>query len=321
MSTSSAPTLSATDAVPRGLMKRVLARLPARVALVVIGLYVLAGLIPWIGAIPRFPQQYSPLQLAGERAVQSEDSYSPPSVASFGRWFGTEIAGRPVIWRLMCGANVALTLAVCASLLTLMIGLIFGLLAGYFGGWVDALIMWLVTTISSIPWVLLLLAMVYALRNVPILPPEVVGGERRPLGPLAIIIIALGLTDWVGLCRLVRGQTLQLRSRDYISAAVAMGAGTPRIIFRHILPGVWHLVIITSSLGVIAYVQAEVVMTFLGLGVTDQPSWGRMIDDAKLELLRGVWWQFAAATAAVGILCLALNILGDALRDALDVRR
>jgi len=140
------------------------------------------------------------------------------------------------------------------------------------------------------------------------------------LDQLLMIILALGLTDWVTICRLIRGEVLKHRDRDYVQAARAAGVGTPRILFRHILPNVFHLVIITFSLGAVGYVQAEVVLTFLGLGITSRPSWGRMIDDAKLELLRGVWWQAVAATVAIGILCLALNILGDALRDALDPR-
>jgi peptide/nickel transport system permease protein len=140
------------------------------------------------------------------------------------------------------------------------------------------------------------------------------------LGGLPVVIIALGLTDWVGLCRLLRGEVLKHRERDYVIAARAAGAGHIRILFQHILPNVFHLVIITFSLSAVGYVQAEVALTFLGLGITSKPSWGRMIDDAKLELLRGVWWQITAATVAIFVLCLALNILGDALRDALDPR-
>jgi peptide/nickel transport system permease protein len=129
--------------------------------------------------------------------------------------------------------------------------------------------------------------------------------------------LALGLTDWVGICRLIRGGS------SSIATAIMSGclrAGGRAAFFFHIFPNVFHLVIITFSLGAVSYVQAEVVLTFLGLGITNRPSWGRMIDDAKLELLRGVWWQAVAATVAIGILCLALNLLGDALRDALDPR-
>jgi peptide/nickel transport system permease protein len=141
-----------------------------------------------------------------------------------------------------------------------------------------------------------------------------------PMAGVPTIVLALGLTSWVGLCRLIRAEVLKHRERDYVVAARAAGVKNARILFRHILPNVFHIVIINFSLGLAAYVQAEVVLSFLGMGVTDRPSWGRMIDDAKLELLKGVWWQMAAATAAIFIFSLAVNIFGDALRDALDPR-
>ena len=217
-----------------------------------------------------------------------------------------------------------LACTIFASILSLGIGVSLGIIAGYFGGWIDEIITWLFTTVSSIPWVLLMIAMVYALKGTTFpwftlqhLRPRFIWTEADPL---LLIILALGLTDWVGICRLIRAEVIKHRDRDYVHAARAAGVGTRRILFRHILPNVFHLVIITFSLGAVAYVQAEVVLTFLGLGISDRPSWGRMIDDAKLELLRGVWWQAVAATVAIGILCLALNLLGDALRDALDPR-
>jgi peptide/nickel transport system permease protein len=109
-----------------------------------------------------------------------------------------------------------------------------------------------------------------------------------------------------------------LRGRDFVAAGRALGLGEGRIVVRHVLPNTTHLIIVTFTLGAIQYVQAEVILTFLGIGITEKPSWGRMIDDARLELLRGVWWQVAAATTAIFILCLALSYVGDALRDALD---
>jgi len=235
------------------------------------------------------------------------EAYQHPTIKKFDLWIGTDIQGYPVIWRLLYGTRIALIITISASILSLGIGVTLGLLAGYFGGWIDEIITWLFTTVSSIPWVLLMIAMVYALKGI-------------GMDQLVMIILALGLTDWVTICRLIRAEVLKHRDRDYVQAARAAGASTPRILLRHILPNVFHLVIITFSLGAVAYVQAEVVLTFLGLGITSRPSWGRMIDDAKLELLRGVWWQAVAATVAIGILCLALNLLGDALRDALDPR-
>ena len=133
-----------------------------------------------------------------------------------------------------------------------------------------------------------------------------------------IVILSLGFTDWVSLCRLIRGEVIKLRDSDMVTAARAIGLTEPRILFRHIVPNVSHLIIITFTLGAIGYLQVEVVLAFLGLGVTSKPSWGRMIDDAKVSLLRGVWWEVTAATAAIFVICMALTLLGDALRDALD---
>jgi peptide/nickel transport system permease protein len=272
----------------------------AMISLWITGFYLLAGLASFLPIM--------------ERAVTipiSKNSYDPPHWGSPGVWFGTDIQGRSVFWRTVYGTRVALIITVITSIISLAIGTGLGIAAGYFGGWIDVVIVWLFTTLSSIPWILLVIAMAYALQSY---------DSLKALSGLPVVILALGLTDWVGLCRLLRGEVLKHRERDYVMAARAAGAGTPRILFRHILPNVFHLIIITFSLGAVGYVQAEVALTFLGLGISDRPSWGRMIDDSKVEMIRGVWWQLAAATAAIFVLCMALNFLGDALRDALDPR-
>jgi ABC-type dipeptide/oligopeptide/nickel transport system permease subunit len=241
------------------------------------------------------------------------------------QWFGTDFLGRSVFWRAIYGARVALTVAIWAGLLEVLIGVSLGAIAGYFGGRIDALIVWLFSTMASIPAILLLIAFAYALRNQTISAPwekliwQDASGVIELTG-VPSIIIALALTSWVGLCRLIRGEVIKHRDRDYIVAARALGAGHLRIIFRHLVPNVFHLVIISFVLSLAGYIQAEVILSFLGLGVTNAPSWGRMIDDAKLELLKNVWWQMTAATGLMFLLCLAANILGDALRDALDPR-
>jgi ABC-type dipeptide/oligopeptide/nickel transport system permease subunit len=292
--------------------KRLSRRPSSMICMGIVAIYLLVGLASFL---PVFDRKI-------EQAVA--DGYQGPSLKSFDRLLGTDIQGFPVIWRLLYGTRVALLITIFASILSLGIGVTLGIVAGYFGGWIDDIITWLFTTVSSVPWILLMIAMVYALKGR--MFPWFVIANRRPhfawaeMDPTVMIILALGLTDWVGICRLIRGEVLKHRERDYVQAARAAGVGTGRILSRHILPNVFHLVIISFSLGAVAYVQAEVVLTFLGLGITGRPSWGRMIDDAKLELLRGVWWQAVAATAAIGILCLALNLLGDALRDALDPR-
>jgi peptide/nickel transport system permease protein len=242
------------------------------------------------------------------------DVFQPPKLVlnNPSGWFGTDIQGRSVFWQLMYGTRLAMTLAIVAALISILIGTSLGIVAGYFGGWIDNLVIWLFSTFSSVPWILLAVAIAFVLQTHESLNEWLAG--------LPTVIIALSLTSWVGLCRLIRGEVLKLRERDFVSAARAVGAGNTRILFRHILPNVFHLVIIDFSLGVVSNVQAEVVLAFLGLGITAKPSWGRMIDDSKLDLLRGVWWQLMAATTAIFIFSLVMNLLGDALRDALDPR-
>ena len=132
------------------------------------------------------------------------------------------------------------------------------------------------------------------------------------------VYIALGLTSWVTLCRLIRGEVMKHKEREYVQAAGAIGGGHFRKLFRHILPNVSHIIIINTSMQFQIAIKSEVILSYLGLGVQGEPSWGTMIDDAKLELVRGVWWQLAGATIAMFFILLAFNILGDALRDALD---
>jgi ABC-type dipeptide/oligopeptide/nickel transport system permease subunit len=237
------------------------------------------------------------------------------------RWLGLDFQGRSVLWRVLYGCRIALTITVCASVIAISIGVVLGLLAGYFGGWIDDLIIWLYSTVSSVPWLLLVIAMAYVIQNAQsIHAAEAPTGWRAFFGETPTVIFALGFTDWVGLCRLLRGEVLKLRDQDFVIAARAMGLNNGRIMLRHILPNTFHIVIITFSINAVSYVQVEVVLAFLGLGITSKPSWGRMIDDSKLEMLRGIWWELAAATFAIFVLCLALNLLGDALRDALDPR-
>ena len=270
------------------------------VCLAILGLYVAIALCSFT---PYFAHQ------AMEKVG---DSYTPPSLLSLSLWLGTDIQGQSVFWRVLYGTRVALTIAVVATTIETVLGLFFGVLAGYFGGWIDNVIIWLFTTLNTVPWILLVIAMIYAIKGQTFFGHE--------LSDMTIVILSLGLTGWTGLCRLVRGEVLRVRELDYVTAARALGLHTPRILFRHVVPQTFHLAIINGSLAMVGYVQAEVVLSFLGLGISRDPSWGRMIDDAKLELLRGVWWQLIAATSAIFILSLVLNFLGDALRDALDPR-
>ncbi len=229
------------------------------------------------------------------------DAYLPPSTDSLEMLLGTDIFGRSVFFKVIHGTRIAMSVGLVSSLISMPIGVCLGALAGYFGGWVDDLIVWFYTTLSSIPNIMLLIAITFILGK-----------------GLTAIYFALGVTAWVGLARVIRGEFIKHKTRDYVVAANSLGASHASRIFKHILPNVSHFVIINTSIQFVSAIKSEVILSFLGLGVQGQPSWGVMIDDAKLELSRGVWWQLAGATTGMFFVVLAFNILGDSLRDALD---
>jgi peptide/nickel transport system permease protein len=215
--------------------------------------------------------------------------------------FGTDIFGRSVLLKVIRGTQVAMSVGVAASIIAIPIGVLLGALAGYFGGWIDDFVTWLYTTFSSVPNIMLLISITLILGK-----------------GIVAVYIALGATSWVTLCRLIRGEVMKHKEREYVQAASAIGGGHFRKLFRHILPNVSHIIIINTSAQFQIAIKSEVILSYLGLGVQGEPSWGTMIDDAKLELVRGVWWQLAGATFAMFFILLAFNILSDALRDALD---
>lgn len=222
----------------------------------------------------------------------------PPSSE---HWFGTDIFGRDVFAKVLKGTQVAMSVGLFTALIAIPIGVTLGALAGYFGGWVDDAITWLYTTFSSIPNIMLLISITMILGK-----------------GIWSVYLALGLTSWVTLCRLIRGEVIKHKEREYVQAAGAIGGSHLRKLFLHIIPNVVHIVIINTSLQFQFAIKSEVILSYLGLGVQGEPSWGTMIDDAKLELTRGVWWQLAGATIAMFLVVLAFNLLGDALRDSLD---
>jgi ABC-type dipeptide/oligopeptide/nickel transport system permease subunit len=228
-------------------------------------------------------------------------SYQEPTLSNWKLWFGADIFGRSVMLKMIYGAYVSMTVGLVSSLIAIPIGVVLGALAGYFGGKVDDLISWFYTTMSNIPTLLLILSLALVLGK-----------------GLTSMCIALGVTGWVSICRLIRGEFLKHKEREYVQAAKSLGASHSRRIFLHILPNVSHLIIINFSFLFVGAIKTEVILSYLGLGVQGIPSWGTMIDEAKLELARGVWWQLGAATLAMFFVVLALNIFGDALRDALD---
>lgn len=253
--------------------------------------------------------------------------YEPPGWFA-GPWFlGTDYIGHSVGAMALRGTAVALWVGTFAAVVSCLIGGVLGALAGFFGRWVDDLIVWLYTTLESIPEMLLILAAAYVFKaNEGLREAYAASFLAQGLGlsmGLFTIIVVIGLTSWTGVCRQVRGEFIRQRDLDYVTAAQALGVPTRRVIFRHVFPNVMHLVLISFSLLFIGAIKYEVVLTFLGVGVEPgEASWGQMISQAKLELVSEPtkWWQLTAATAMLFGLVLCVNLFVDALRDALDPR-
>ncbi len=214
---------------------------------------------------------------------------------------GTDNLGRDVALRVVQGARIAFHVGVMTSLIAIPLGVVLGLLGGYYGGKVDSLVVWLCATVASMPGLLFILAI------------SLVVGQG-----LMGIYLGIGLTTWVGVCRTIRAEVIKHRDRTYVQAARSLGYSDSRIMFRHILPNVAHLILIQFSIRFPSAVSTEVLISFLGIGVQGEPSWGVMINNARMRLWQGVWWEMTAVTAAIFLLVLVFNHLADALRDALD---
>ena len=226
-----------------------------------------------------------------------------PSAA---HWLGTDIQGRDVWSRLVYGARVSLTVGLISQGIALLLGVSLGLLAGFYGRWVDELVMRLADVTLAFPTLLLLIAMVAALEP-----------------SMGVVYATIGIVGWAGMARLVRGQVLVVRQLEYIQAIRALGAGDLRIMLQHVLPNVIAPVVIAATLGVAGAIMAEAALSFLGLGVPPPaPSWGSMIADGRdLDQLRRAPWTSVFPGVAIGAAVLGFNLLGDALRDALDPRQ
>jgi peptide/nickel transport system permease protein len=238
--------------------------------------------------------------------------------------FGTDKVGQDVLYQILKSVRTALVIGLVTTLVVLPLSIFLGILAGYFRGWIDDLIQYLYTTLSSIPGVLLIAAAVLMMQVVIDTHPEwfATAAQRADIRLLALCFI-LGITSWTGLCRLLRGETLKLRELEYIQAAQAFGVADLRIIVRHILPNLMHIVIISLVMDFSSLVLAEAVLSYVGIGVDPTMiSFGNMINNARMEMAREpmVWWSLAAAFAFMLALVLAANLLADAVRDAFDPR-
>ncbi len=218
---------------------------------------------------------------------------------------GADKWGRDVLAKTLKGAQTSILVGVSAALVATLIGTVLGALAGWFGGRIDDLANWFYNVFTSIPTILLILAIAAVL-------------DQRSLGNVVVI---LGLTTWTTVFRLVRAEYLKHKSREYVRAATAIGASHWRRMAVHVFPNASHVVLVQFSLLTVACIKSEVILSFLGFGVpVDGVSWGTMLTEAQNDLLTGKWWQLASATLAMSVFVTALSLLTDAMRDALDPR-
>ena len=249
-----------------------------------------------------------------------------PVVALMGHYhvFGTDRTGNDVLYQALKSVRTAFVIGTLATVATLPLAMVLGVLAGYFKGWVDEVIQYLYTTLTSVPNVLLIAACVLMVQVFLDKHPDMfeTGAERSDL-KMFLLCVILGLTGWATLCRLIRGETLKLRELDFVQAATAFGVSHARIMARHIMPNVMHLVLITTVLSFSDLILYEAVLTYVGVGVDpSMNSFGGMINLARSEMSRDpvVWWSFIAAFGFMVALVLAANLFADGVRDAFDPR-
>ncbi|HEX6967728.1 MAG TPA: ABC transporter permease [Micromonosporaceae bacterium] len=262
----------------------------AMAALAVLVLFIVVGL-------------FAPLLAPYDPNVQDLANRLQPPLAP-GHLLGTDVLGRDVLSRLIHGTRVSLVVGFAAVALSGVIGVAVGLISGYFGGWIDTVFMRIVDAWLAFPFLLMAIAVV-----------AIIGGG------LQNIVIALVVTSWVVYARLVRGETLSLREREFVLSARGLGASRLRLMVGHILPSIIApiLVVATLELGVVIVTEAS--LSFLGLGAdASQPSWGNMLADGRAYVTQA-WWLATLPGVAIFVVVLAVNVLGDGIRDALDPRQ
>jgi len=224
---------------------------------------------------------------------------------SAAHWFGTNLLGQDIFQRTLFGAATAFEIGLIVTVFSIVLGTVLGALAGWYSySWLDEVILWIKGVLDSIPFYLFAAAIAFALQ-----------GNRWAMH-LAMII-----TFWTTTARIVRGEVMRIKQREFIEAARAIGLPDIIVVFRHVLPNTAHILLVQSTIVFVAAIKTEVILSFLGLGIQDGVSWGLMLAESSQEVLAGHFGNFVAASVALFIMLMGFNLLADALQDALDTQR
>ncbi len=258
--------------------------------LVIVIIFAIVALSVWTGLLG---QGWS--EVSGDRW----ESYSAS------HWFGTNLLGQDILQRTLFGAATAFEIGLIVTIFSIVLGTVLGALAGWYSNsWLDEAILWLKGVLDSIPFYLFAAAIAFALQ-----------GNRWAMH-LAMII-----TFWTTTARIVRGEVMRIKQREFVEAARAIGLPGITVVFRHVLPNTVHILLVQSTIVFVAAIKTEVILSFLGLGIQDGVSWGLMLAESSQEVLAGHFGNFIAASVALFVMLIGFNLLADALQDALDTRR
>jgi len=260
------------------------------IGLIVVAIFFIVAVCVWSGLLGR---------------GWSEASGNSWENVSVSHWFGTNMLGQDILQRTLFGTATAFEVGLIVTFFSTVLGTLMGALAGWYShSWLDEVILWLKGVLDSIPFYLFAAAVAFALHGHP-----------------WAMHLAMIITFWTTTARIVRGEVMRIRQREYIEAAQAIGLSGPRIVFRHVLPNTIHILLVQASIVFVAAINTEVILSFLGLGIQDGVSWGLMLAESSQEVLAGHFGNFVAAGSSLFVLLMGFNLLADSLQDALDTRR
>jgi ABC-type dipeptide/oligopeptide/nickel transport system permease subunit len=261
------------------------------------------GVVVFMAVFSPVLARYPPRALPG---FYSSETRSPPS---WKYWFGTDRVGHDVFSQVVYGAGSALYVGFGAAAIAMSLAIVVGLVSGYYGGMVDNVLMRITEIFLVIPFFLILLVFLQVVNKI---VPTGVGG-------LSIVMIMIGVFSWAGNARYIRGEVLRVKNYEFIDAAKSLGASRTRIIFRHILPNVLHIIIVLITLQIATAILVEAAVSFLGFGDSNAITWGQQLQKAN-EAVKEAWWEGVFPGFFITLLVLGFNLLGNGLRDALDPR-